>query len=125
MTDEDLARISASERRVLLTRDVGLLKRSAVTHGYFVRATQSREQAVEVVARFGLARVLDPFSRCVHCNTPLEAVNGAEISGRVPERVAQVFDEFRECTSCRRVFWKGSHYQRVCEWIASLQERAG
>ncbi len=36
--DPELARISAEEQRIILTRDVGLLKRSAVTHGYYVRA---------------------------------------------------------------------------------------
>ena len=44
-SDQELARISSEQHRILLTRDRGLLKRSAVTHGYWLRETQSRLQA--------------------------------------------------------------------------------
>src|SRR3954462_14456088 len=33
--DADLARVSSEQHRILLTRDRGLLKRSAVTHGHW------------------------------------------------------------------------------------------
>src|ERR1051326_8223062 len=45
--DEELARISAEEHRILLTRDRGLLMRSLVTHGCFVRQTAVRRQFEE------------------------------------------------------------------------------
>ena len=53
---ERLAEIARDERRILLTRDVGLLKRASVTHGYYLRATQPRRQLAEVVERFDLGR---------------------------------------------------------------------
>ena len=53
--DEELAHISSREKRILLTRDRGLLKRSEVTHGYCLRSTVSAEQLREVVQRFDLA----------------------------------------------------------------------
>ena len=37
--DDCLAEVARNERRILLTRDVGLLKRGSVTHGYYLRAT--------------------------------------------------------------------------------------
>ena len=52
LADEQLAAISRDQHRILLSRDVGLLKRSAVTHGYFVRETDARRQAEEIVNRF-------------------------------------------------------------------------
>ena len=61
--DEQLARISAEEHRILLTRDRGLLMRSAVTHGYCVREAAPRQQLAEVVQRFDLARSIAPFTR--------------------------------------------------------------
>jgi uncharacterized protein with PIN domain len=112
-TDEQLAAVSRDEHRILLTRDVGLLKRSAVTHGYFVRQTAVARQMAEVVARFDLCRLVRPFTRCLRCNTPLEDAAKASVAGEVPPRAAELHDEFRRCPGCRRVYWKGGHYRRM------------
>ncbi len=79
--DERLAEVSRAEHRILLTRDLGLLKRGAVTHGHYVRATHARQQLAEVVERFDLARLMKPFSRYMKCNAALEWVEGS-----IPER---------------------------------------
>jgi uncharacterized protein with PIN domain len=118
--DRELVEISSRERRVLLTRDRGVLKHSAVTHGYWLRETASRRQAAEVVRRFDLARSILPFTRCVVCNEPLREGSRAEIRGRVPPGILEWCTEFRECAGCRRVYWKGSHYRRMSEWIGQL-----
>jgi uncharacterized protein with PIN domain len=112
-TDEQLAAISRDEHRILLTRDVGLLKRSAVTHGYFVRETAVARQMAEVVARFDLCRRIRPFSRCMRCNTPLEDAPRASVLDDVPPRTAQLHEEFRRCPRCHRVYWRGGHWRRM------------
>jgi uncharacterized protein len=119
--DADLARIAAAEQRILLTRDRGLLKRSAVQHGYWVRETDSRAQMREVVTRFDLAGCLRPFTRCMACNGPLEAVAKEEVIDRIPAGVAARHSDLRQCSRCGRVYWKGSHYTRMDSWIRELQ----
>jgi len=123
-SDPELARISATEQRILLTRDRGLLKRSAVTHGYWVRQTGGRRQAAEVVARFDLARGFRPFTRCMVCNTVLREATTEEVRPLLPVRAAATFDQFLRCPSCTRVFWKGSHYRRMQSWIVELARPA-
>jgi uncharacterized protein with PIN domain len=123
--DAELVRISADEERILLTRDRGLLKHSAVSRGYWLRQTDSRRQAAEVVTRFDLARSLRPFTRCMACNEPLRPVSKAEVHKRVPPRIAARHEEFRECPACRRVYWEGSHYQRMQRWMEELEPPAG
>jgi len=118
--DPELVRISAEENRILLTRDRGLLKHSAVTHGYWLRETDSRRQTAEVVRRFDLARSLSPLTRCMACNEPLDRASQAEVRGRVPEGVAAWCEEFRQCGRCRRVYWDGSHSRRMRRWIEQL-----
>jgi uncharacterized protein with PIN domain len=118
--DAELVRISAEQARILLTRDRGLLKHSAVTRGYWLRQTDSRRQAAEVVTRFDLARSLRPFTRCMACNEPLRPISKAEVHERVPPPIAARHEEFRECPACRRVYWEGSHYQRMHRWIEEL-----
>ncbi len=118
--DAELARISAEQKRILLTRDRNLLKHSAVTHGYWLRETDSRRQAAEVVRRFDLTRMLEPFTRCMACNEPLRPVGKNEVRHRVPTNIAASHEEFRECPACRRVYWEGTHHQRMRRWIEEL-----
>ncbi|HEY1338525.1 MAG TPA: Mut7-C RNAse domain-containing protein [Bryobacteraceae bacterium] len=120
--DEQLAEASHSEHRILLTRDVGLLKRGAVTHGYFVRQTNSREQIAEIVRRFDLARLARPFTRCMRCNGVLVEASKDEIRRQLPPRIAELHDEFRRCPECGRVYWKGGHYRRMRELVERLSQ---
>jgi len=115
--DERLAEISQSEHRILLTRDVGLLKRGSVTHGYYLRATQPRQQLAEVVRRFDLGRLAKPFSRCLRCNTFLAQAGKDEVRDRLPVQVALLHDEFLRCPDCGRTYWKGRHFRRMRQLI--------
>jgi len=115
--DEELASISANNHRILLTRDRGLLKRSAVTHGYLVRANDPQEQVSEVLRRFDLANQIRPFQRCMRCNRLLEPVPEHEAQRKVPPRVQQQVNEYKHCPGCRRIYWKGSHYERMVGFI--------
>jgi uncharacterized protein with PIN domain len=119
--DDELARISSGENRILLTKDRGLLKRSQVTHGYYVRETHPRAQLVEVVGRFDLFGSIQPFQRCMRCNGLLEAVSKQELLEQIPPRTREHYDEFQRCTGCGQVYWRGSHYERMLRLIESFK----
>ncbi len=122
--DEELARISSSEGRILLTRDRGLLKRSVVTHGYCLRTTNPRQQLIEVLRRFDLFDSIKPFQRCLHCNGLLQPVDKAAIVDRLLPKTRQYYDEFRRCQGCDRIYWPGSHHRRMQKFIEGvLQSR--
>jgi len=120
-TDVELVAISRDENRILLTRDRGLLKRSIVTNGYYVRETARRHQIVEVLRRFKLFDAIEPFGRCLECNGLLEAVSKAEVEHRLPPRTRLDHDEFQRCAHCGRVYWKGTHYDRLCAVVDSIR----
>ncbi|MGB9919508.1 MAG: Mut7-C RNAse domain-containing protein [Moorellales bacterium] len=122
LPDAILAGISVQDRRILLTRDRGLLKRSQVSHGYLVRETNPRQQITEVVRRFDLWGLARPFSRCMRCNEELVAVRKEEILDRLPPRVREGCEEFRKCPGCDRVYWKGSHYERLARLVREVLE---
>lgn len=121
--DEELASISANEKRILLTRDRGLLKRNTVIRGHFVRTTNPREQLAEVFERFDLAGSTAPFSRCVRCNELLQPARKELIVDRLQPDTKRYFDEFWICPGCQRIYWKGSHYKRMQRLVASMIER--
>jgi len=122
--DARLASISGSgEKRILLTRDHGLLKRKQVTHGYFVRNDKPARQVREVLTRFDLYRSVKPFSRCTQCNGLIQPVAKYKVITRLPYRVAAAFDEFSTCTKCGRIYWQGSHYDHMERIIDDLLDK--
>jgi uncharacterized protein with PIN domain len=122
--DDELAEIAYRERRILLTRDRGLLKRRAVTHGYLIRETATYRQLVEVVARFS-PLALAPFSRCPRCNALLREAPKAGVEARLGERTRRAFGQFHECVGCGRVYWKGSHWAKLVRILDAAIRQAG
>jgi hypothetical protein len=115
--DAEIVRISGEEGRVILTRDVGLLKANAVTHGYWIRSQSPPEQVHEVLARFDLYRQMRPFQRCIVCNATISPVARSEVEAQLPAKVKELHDEFYRCTGCRKVYWKGTHYRDMVDRI--------
>lgn len=111
--DEELAQISDEQTRILLTRDIGLLKRGRVVYGCYVRATNRHRQLAEITRRFQLQPLVAPFKHCMKCNGLLDSVHKSQIDQRLPDTTAHYYDEFHRCRSCGRVYWKGPHYQRM------------
>jgi uncharacterized protein with PIN domain len=111
--DDEIVDISTVQKRTILTRDKGMLRRGEVDRGYFVRATESEAQLDEVVRALQLEGLLAPFTRCRECNTLLEDVERESVLDRLPEKVRALYTRFRHCRGCGRVYWEGSHYERM------------
>jgi uncharacterized protein with PIN domain/sulfur carrier protein ThiS len=122
--DADVASVSTEEGRVALTRDVGLLKRSAVRHGYWVRQTDPELQLAEILARYGLADRMAPFVRCMRCNTLLESVDADSVADRLLPDTRACFRHFHRCPGCERIYWRGSHYDRLVRLLDGAREIA-
>jgi uncharacterized protein len=118
--DAEIIAISLSQRRIILTRDKGILKTGAVTHGYWLREIRPKAQLREVVRALNLERSIKPFSRCMVCNFELCRVEKEEIVDLLPERVREKQDKFVRCSGCHRIFWAGSHYVRLRELVKEL-----
>ena len=118
--DDELARLSSTENRILLTRDCGLLKRNEVSHGYYIRATEPARQLAEVFREFDLSSTITPFRRCMYCNALLHPAEKQSIQHRLLPETARYFEEFYACPDCDRIYWKGSHYGRMRRLIEGL-----
>ena len=90
--DSEIINAALAERRIVLTRDKGLLKQRLVTHGYFVRNIESEKQLHEVVRALQLESALRPFTRCRECNAELREVPQAEVLARLPEKVRAAYE---------------------------------
>ena len=123
-SDPELVRISSEQHRILLTRDRGLLKHGAVTHGYWLRETESKLQISEIMERFDLTARVRPFTRCMACNGALRPATKNELLHLVPPRIAELYSEYQRCSQCGRAYWKGGHYARMLRWIQELTSTA-
>jgi uncharacterized protein with PIN domain len=119
--DDELARISSGEGRILLSRDRRLLARRSVTHGLWIGDTNPRKQLVHVVDRLDLYRMFRPFTRCTVCNGQLFLVDEQGIGAlQLPRRILASFETFLRCDGCGRVYWQGSHYHRLRAFVAQV-----
>ena len=118
--DAQIARIAADEHRIVLTRDRALLMHKSITHGCYVRATKLWEQLAEVLTRLDLHGSFKPFTRCLRCNEELEEADRETLNGRAPLE----YDQFWTCGKCGKVYWRGSHWQRMSRMVAELERRA-
>jgi len=119
--DDVIVKISLKEKRTILTKDRGILKRNDVTHGYWVRSIRVEEQVKEVIKRFNLQKEIKEFSRCIECNELLKSTKQERIINQLPPKVVKTQNEFYECPSCEKIYWKGTHYQRMLSFIQSLK----
>ncbi|WP_431783963.1 Mut7-C RNAse domain-containing protein [Streptomyces chumphonensis] len=117
--DPALVARSGAERRVLLTRDRGLLRRRALWRGAFVRGTRPDGQLIDVLTRFDPP--LAPWTRCPACNGRLAPVAKAEVAHRLRPGTLRTYDTFTRCRSCARVYWRGAHGGRLEATVAAAE----
>ncbi len=117
LDDTELLAMAHRDGRVLLTRDKELASRSP--EAIRVRSDDLDEQIREVAARLGL-RIVDPLSRCSLCNAVLVLASPQEVGDLVPEGVLARHDTFWRCPSCGKVYWQGSHWDRMVERLNRL-----
>jgi uncharacterized protein with PIN domain len=111
--DDEIVSIAGVQKRTILTRDKGMLRRKEVDRGYFVRATGSEAQLGEVVRALQLEPLVAPFTRCRECNVPLEEAAKEDVADRLPEKVRGFYERFKRCPGCERVYWEGTHFERM------------
>lgn len=120
--DDEIIEISLKDKRIILTRDKGILKQNTVTHGYFIRNDDPKKQLTEVVERFQLQNSFRPFSRCSNCNGELEEISKSKLASKLPDDTLNYYHEFWQCSGCGKVYWEGSHFGRILDWIEQLRK---
>jgi uncharacterized protein with PIN domain len=120
-TDDEIAATAASEKRIVLTRDIGILKRNAVTRGYWIRSVRPADQASEVVRKFDLQRAIRPFFRCMICNGIIEKVEKSAVEKDLLPGTKKYFNRFYRCSECSKIYWEGSHFKKLQAFVEKMQ----
>lgn len=120
LDDDELAYRAMAEDRVLLTRDQELARRRGIK-ALLIKSASLEEQILQVFKELKL-ETNNCFSRCPVCNEPLKSVEKGSVREKVPLYVFQTYEQFSLCPGCHRVYWRGSHWQRMKELLDRLLE---
>jgi len=118
--DDEIIRIGDSENRIILTRDVPLAARRAWPRSLLIESVNYKEQVRQVLRTFQLTE-FNVFSRCLECNTPLDRVDKEAVFEKVAPFIYLTHDRFAMCPSCGRVYWRGTHAEKMLARIEMLR----
>src|SRR5215217_2077061 len=121
-TDKTIAALANGDDRIVLTRDIGLLKHKSIKSGYWLRSQQPIKQLDEVLYRFDLKNKIAPFKRCMVCNGMIEIVKKESVIDQLQTNTAAWFNEFYQCRSCKKIYWKGSHHERMIDLVENISK---
>ena len=123
-TMDDSIKIGEEEDRVLLSKTSSLSKNNTIPY-FIVTGEDPMVQLQQVVQHFKLKDKYNPFSRCMVCNGLLETVSKESIRPLIQNNTANYFEEFWQCLHCNRVYWKGSHFERINATIQRIVSMTG
>lgn len=120
LEDSEIIEISITQKRIILTRDFGILKNGKVTHGYWLRSQNPKIQIQEVIRRFDLQKGIKPFYRCTVCNGLVETVDKEKVTELLQPGTMKYFHQIFQCTSCARIYWEGSHFEKMKAFVEGI-----
>ncbi len=120
LAGHELVHKANQEECILLTKDHNILKRNELKYGYFVYADDLDSQLKELILQFKLKEHITLFSRCLECNELLHPIEKAKIEHRLPQKVKEGHQNFTICERCDKIYWKGTHYERMKDKIEKI-----
>jgi len=109
-----------SEKRLILTRDTYFLKRKSLPPYVFIQDDRLEDQLHQVFEDLHL-KPEATLNRCLDCNLPLGDISKEKVKDRVPSYVVQTQTEFSECPKCKKIYWEGTHVDRMIERIERIK----
>jgi len=120
---KDIVKMASSEKRIVITKNRELVKIGDLYFAQLLRSDDHRAQLLEVEERYDLTAVAKPMSRCLVCNEILLQVPKEKIMHRLEPLTRKYYSTFKECSLCRKIYWPGSHHDRMIETFDFLWEK--
>jgi len=114
---EEVIEVSKKDCRIILSKNIRLARNEEVNRSFWIRSDDPLEQLRDLIHKLDLLSLFNPLTRCLECNNKIEPVRKEEIMDRLQPKTARYFKEFYLCPSCNKIYWKGSHYEHMMEFI--------
>jgi uncharacterized protein with PIN domain len=120
ITDDQVLTVALSEQRKIITRDHRLAENTLARQLVLLSSGNPLEQLKNVLQRCAVAvEASRLFSICPLCNIKVESINKEEFAAGIPPYVYRTQDRFTRCPGCERIFWRGTHVERIKEHLAA------
>ncbi|KKM76107.1 hypothetical protein LCGC14_1383530 [marine sediment metagenome] len=127
MEDDKIIQLAKKENRILITKDVPLTQKAKKQQILTVQITSDDEieQFLQINEKtsFGKCTVGGDNSRCPVCNGELQHIEKKDVSDKVPKGVLEKIDNFWNCTNCYKIYWEGTHIERLQKFVDELNEK--
>ncbi|MFH1486849.1 MAG: Mut7-C RNAse domain-containing protein [Chloroflexota bacterium] len=124
-SDTNLVNVALRQKRILLTRDRAILNRRVVANGslnvVLVESESPAEQLRQVMTTLDPTTQPPTLSRCIRCNESLVEKSREEIAGLVPPFVLRTQECYMQCPACSRIYWRGTHWERMKRRLEELR----
>ena len=125
--DNDLLKILRSENRILITRDKELAEKSNKQNlqVIYLMTNNEDEQLLQIKKQIQLENfdISVNRTRCTLCNGELCHVEKNEIKNKIPYNVTQKTNDFWKCSSCKKIYWEGTHIKHLQSFVSRLNEK--
>jgi len=127
VSDDEVIFKAKKEGRILITKDEHLAKSAERNKISTIQIDKNDEvsQLVQIFQNQDLPKfVMDTnTTRCTLCNGQLYSINKNKILGKVPKGVLSNTENFWECDACNKIYWKGTHIDRLQKFLVELNEK--
>lgn len=125
--DDELVLKAKNENRIILTKDEPLLKKAEKQLVSFIHIKNNTEleQLIQIFKNFNLSKIMisGNTARCTECNGELEPIKKDQVVEKVPKGVLEKMDNFWKCTNCNKIYWEGTHIERLQKFVDELNEK--
>ncbi len=123
-SDKTIAAIAEKDGRVVLSKDIGLLKYRKITFGKYIKSIYPEDQLAETISFFRLKNRYRPFSLCLRCNISLQVIKKEDILSQLEPKTRKYYNKFNICPNCKKIYWQGTHHEdmkkRLVKWEIAL-----
>ncbi|MDE1766128.1 MAG: Mut7-C RNAse domain-containing protein [Thaumarchaeota archaeon] len=125
--DSDLIRMADKQRRIIVTKDENLSKNAekiGITT-VLIRGNDEIEQIVQVATKINISNfaIDSNSSKCVDCNGKIESIDKIRIMDKVPPGIYERQEKFWICRDCKKLYWEGTHFEKLQEFVQKLNQR--
>lgn len=122
--DRELVHRALAGGQVLLSSDGPMFERNVIKDGR-VKALYIPQQLTKLQQlHFVLETLHLPLGRprCMACGGQLVEVPKHEVMGEAPPLAYRNCSAFFRCARCLKLFWEGTHWQRITRRLADLKK---
>jgi hypothetical protein len=125
LDDAQLVSIAKKERRILLTRDLGLYQQATAKgiDTFYLEGKSEAEKLAELAKRFSIKLDINmTMSRCTKCNVRVKPISKEKVTDKVEKSTFSYYNEFWECPKCGQIYWQGAHWTKIRRILEAARE---